>query len=211
MHTGWRFLIVGCVLAFTITAMSGEAAARDRLLGIGWGGAWGVQVDKDMDIFFEAGDKAYFAFDANFEIRLFPTNDISIDFSFDIGETIRMYEDWPDDATKSSLDVGAFKVYAHFWVPQGDGKFFSVAPFIGLRGFDWAGIATATVFEIGSRIGGEVYITDEMTMGFYGRPSFHVTGSAYDYWGMSDSESTPGFEAVFEMTWTVHLPIPRPE
>lgn len=205
MHNGLRVAVLGLVLAFTLVAASGEASARDRFLGIGWGGAWGVQIDKGMS----GGDaKNYFAFDANFEFRFFPSNNFSLDFSFDIGETIRMHQDWASGS--SAVEAGAFKVYAHFWVPQGDGKFFAPAPFIGFRGINY-GFANATIFEIGSRIGGEVYVSEELTMGFYGRPSFHVTTGTSSWFGQSTSSSNPGFEAVFEITWTIHLPVPRPE
>jgi hypothetical protein len=209
MHTGLRVAVLVSVLTFTLVAASGEASARDRFLGVGWGGAWGVQIDKGMENVPGVGFKEYFAFDANFEFRFFVANEFSIDFNFDIGETIRMREDWLSGSTAGN--VGAFKVFAHFWVPQGDGKFFAPAPFIGFRGVDFGGISNLTIFEIGSRIGGEVYVTEELTMGFYGRPSFHVATGSTSFWGTSTSSSNPGFEAVFEMTWTIHLPVPRPE
>ena len=197
---GITSVVLGCVLLLGSLTVAGDADARDRFLGASWGGAWGVSADKgapDPD----------FAFDANIEFRLFVTNDISIDFSFDIGETIRMHQDWAGGS--SVVQAGAFKAYGHFWIPQGDGKFFCLAPFIGVRGVSWGG-ASVNIFEVGSRIGGEVYVTETMTMGFYGRPSFHVSGGSYSIWGVSSSVTTPGFEAVFEMTWTIHLPVPRP-
>lgn len=210
MHVRSTTLVLGIVL-FVCGAVAGEASARDRLLGITWGGAWGVQVAKSItdDPTSDAGD--HFAFDANFEFRFFPANHISVDLNFDIGETIRMDQEWQQLAPYVSRRVGAFKAFGHFWIPLGDGQFFCVAPFFGIRGVSFPGYGSFTVFEVGSRIGGEFYATDSLTIGFYGRPSFRVDRiTVNNIWVGTASEAGPGFEAVFELTFTIHLPIPRP-
>ncbi len=211
MQTKSSFVVLGCAVVMACTLCVGEASARDRLLGITWGGAWGVQLTEyiDENPYSDAADN--FAFDGNFEFRFFPANNISVDLNFDIGETIRLNEDMQQYQPYVSRRVGAFKAFGHFWIPTGEDQFFCVAPFIGIKGVSWAGYGSFNTFEVGSRIGGEFYAADALTIGFYGRPSFRVDRATVNYWGANLSESGVGFEAVFEMTFTIHLPVPRPE
>lgn len=88
---------------------------------------------------------------------------------------------------------GNFKFFVHIHKDPAADRYFAIAPYVGGAGMPGYGM-----FLAGARIGGEVWLQDNFTLGFYGRP------------GICLGEAAFMGEFVFEVTAQVSLPVPRP-
>lgn len=193
-----------CLGAFTPT----QAAAQERLLGFGLNFGVGFGAKSNWAVF-PGWDDGDFEYDGHlsmempgFELRLFPSADVSIDFLWPIGRMVFINEEF--GYGDSGSDFGLMAIMAHFYAEKedtGDGKLsgFAIAP-----GMLFGGVPEYDMGVIGflCRIGGDV-ISDDGTFGFgaYFRPA--VMASGYE-----GGDPEPGLELMAEFTWTFYVPRP---
>jgi len=177
-----KFKQILMVLVLAGVLLPAVASAGERLVGLGGTGALGVYI---------WDEEVVFAYDASFEVRLFPTDGFSIDLNIDLAE---------------SAVATQVKTFFHFHVKsEGNRAYFSVAPFLsvtGVRAAQFVDDDGSGVFGLGSRIGGELLNPNRVfAMGIYLRPAFHY----------SLFEEEPLGEVVFELTWMLYPPKPGQE
>ena len=170
-----------------VQEVSRKTRPSPRILGIGWSTAIGCLV----------GDRplrgmSSVTFDLAFEVRLFPKDELSFDFQFDLGETL------VDSIVLDDRRAFHFKAYLHVHQLPDVVGYFAAAPYLGFRVYDGAP-SLVKALDAGARVGGEVMRADGLfAMGFYGRLGFLVSRNA-------DDEVHYAQEVALELTWTGYV------
>ena len=132
-----------------------------------------------------------------FEFRVFPTDRVSIDFLFQIGNLA-----WIKDLSHDDLFI--LLMFAHIYaveasVPQGRVGF-SIAPgMLAMTNLEYTDIGA---FGGGFRVGLDATTSDDVFgFGIYLRPLFYVIKEQY-------GKNYGNFEMLLEFTWTWYVPRP---
>jgi hypothetical protein len=166
-----------------------------RLLGIGWTVAGGTTI----------GDRSFAeqkqpTWDIGAEVRLFPRDDFSINFLFDIGEAVG------ESIMIARWTAFHFRTLFNYHGPNTVGAYFSAAPYVGFRAYSRSGSSVGAL-DVGGRVGVEIPNREyTFAMGVYGRPGFQLIENYLGTMGKT-------FEIVIELTWSgyVQEPADTPE
>ena len=164
-----------------------------RLLGIGWTVAGGTTIG---DLSFP--EQKHPTWDIGAEVRLFPRDDFSINFLFDIGQAVA------ESILIANWTAFHFRTLFNYHGETKVGAYFSAAPYVGFRAYSRSGSSVGAL-DVGGRIGAEIPNREyTFAMGVYGRPGFQLIENYLGTMGKT-------FEIVIELTWTGYVQAPGEE
>jgi len=185
-----RIRLATLVLALATSGLAyAEASPDRRYVGLGWNAAVGFLAgDGDIGPLWEAG---------SFELRLFPSDRVSIDLQWDIAGMIR---------ARAESDIGLYaqRTYVHVHVRPRARASLAVAPYVLTHIGAARGGGVYGNLGLGARVGVDLLAPRRtFGLGIYGRPGLLLVG-------VVGARPAAGFALVVEVTWTFY-PVPRGE